>query len=87
MNAGRVRVLRLHSTTIRFWNTDESMSQLKKMISFAGLDVYLKEPINKNSYLTKIKNCILSSHNAFNCKEEVDFVNKNTLNNLILNLK
>ena len=59
----------------------------KKMISFAGLDVFLKEPINKNSYLAKIKNCILSSHNAFNCKEEVDFVNKNTLNNLILNLK
>lgn len=37
MNTGRVRVLRLHSTTTRFWNTDESMSQLKKMISFALL--------------------------------------------------
>jgi len=68
-------------------NEKALIKALKKgMISFAGLDVFLKEPIKK-SYLTKIKNCILSSHNAFNCKEEVDLVNKNTLNNLILNLK
>jgi D-3-phosphoglycerate dehydrogenase len=58
----------------------------KKFISFAGLDVFLNEPIRKNHELVKMKNCILSSHNAFNCIEEVNFVNKNTLNNLIKNL-
>ena len=58
----------------------------KKFISFAGLDVFLNEPLKKKHELVKITNCILSSHNAFNCKEEVDFVNKNTLNNLIKNL-
>ena len=60
-----------------------------KVISKWGtsIDLIDNDYHKTKNYLTKIKNCILSSHNVFNCKEEVDLVNKNTLNNLILNLK
>lgn len=53
-----------------------------------GFDVFEEEPIKKN-YLNclKNKNSILSSHNAFNTKEEVDFVNYNTMQNLLKGLK
>ena len=55
----------------------------KKLIKFAGLDVFEKEPLNNKSELLKFKNCFLGSHNAFNTFEEVYKVNKNTLKNLI----
>jgi D-3-phosphoglycerate dehydrogenase / 2-oxoglutarate reductase len=53
-----------------------------------GFDVFEEEPINKK-VLKKLKsnNSILSSHNAFNTKEEVDFVHVNTINNLLKGLK
>ena len=60
--------------------------QMKK-IRFAALDVFEKEPINKNSKLLKFDNCILSAHNAFNTVEEVNNVNINTLKNLNKGLK
>ena len=59
----------------------------KKKIRFAALDVFEKEPINKNSKLLKFNNCILSTHNAFNTVEEVNNVNINTLKNLNKGLK
>lgn len=58
-----------------------------KKISGACLDVFEDEPIKKNSKLKKYKNCIFTSHNAFNTKNEVDFVHKNTLQNIFKGLK
>jgi len=58
-----------------------------KKISFAALDVFEKEPLNKDSKLLKFNNCILSSHNAFNTVEEVNKVNINTLKNLYKGLR
>ncbi len=57
-----------------------------KRIIGACLDVFEKEPLKKNSLLKKFNNCILSSHNAFNTKDEVEFVHKNTLNNIFKGL-
>jgi D-3-phosphoglycerate dehydrogenase len=53
-----------------------------------GFDVFEVEPIKKK-YLNflKSKNSILSSHNAFNTKEEVNFVHENTIKNLLKGLK
>ncbi len=53
-----------------------------------GFDVFEVEPIKKD-YLNilKNKNSILSSHNAFNTKEEVNFVHDNTIQNLLKGLK
>ena len=53
-----------------------------------GFDVFEEEPISKK-VLKKLKdnNSILSSHNAFNTQEEVDFVHANTINNLLKGLK
>ena len=59
----------------------------KEKIAFGALDVFLKEPINKQNKLINLKNCILSSHNAFNTAEEVRNVNINTLKNLFKGLK
>lgn len=56
------------------------------LISGAGLDVYEKEPLQKNSKLRELKNCILSSHNAYNTFESVNFVHDNTVNNLLKGL-
>jgi len=58
-----------------------------KKIGFAALDVFKKEPLNKNSKLLKFNNCILSSHNAFNTVEEVNKVSINTLKNLYKGLR
>ena len=52
----------------------------------ACLDVYEKEPIEKNSSLKRFNNCILTSHNAFNTKNEVEFVHENTLKNIFKGL-
>ena len=59
----------------------------KKIITGACLDVFENEPININSKVTKFKNVILTSHNAFNTTEEVNKVHVNTYKNLILGLK
>jgi len=58
----------------------------QKRIKGACLDVFESEPLPKNSLFKKFNNCILSSHNAFNTKDEVEFVNKNTLNNIFKGL-
>ncbi len=58
-----------------------------RKIRGACLDVFDIEPLKKNSLFKKFDNCILSSHNAFNTKDEVEFVNKNTLNNIFKGLK
>ncbi len=57
-----------------------------KKISGACLDVFEKEPLEKNNLLRKFDNCIFCSHNAFNTKNEVEFVNRNTLNNIFKGL-
>ena len=63
------------------------MKSLKqKKIKGACLDVFETEPLSKNNLLKKLDNCILTSHNAFNTKDEVEFVNKNTLNNIFKGL-
>ena len=46
------------------------------------LDVFDVESLAKNSLFKKYTNRILSSHNAFNTKDKVEFVNRNTLNNI-----
>ena len=58
----------------------------KKRIIGACLDVFENEPLEKNSILKKFDNCIFTSHNAFNTKDEVEFVHKNTLNNIFKGL-
>lgn len=55
----------------------------KKMIKFAGLDVFEKEPIKLNNKLLNLNNCFIGSHNAFNTIEEVEKVNKVTFTNLL----
>ena len=50
------------------------------------MDVFEKEPLEKNNLLRKFDNCIFCSHNAFNTKNEVEFVNRNTLNNIFKGL-
>ena len=56
------------------------------IIAGAGLDVFEKEPLQKNSKLRKLKNCIISSHNAYNTFESVKYVHDNTVNNLLKGL-
>lgn len=58
----------------------------KKRVIGACLDVFENEPLEKNSVLKKFENCIFTSHNAFNTKDEVEFVNMNTLNNIFKGL-
>ena len=61
---------------------------IKKKNFQIGFDVFEEEPINKNLLnLLKRNNSILSSHNAFNTKEEVYFVHENTVKNLFKGLK
>ncbi len=57
------------------------------IIAGACLDVFENEPIGINSQITKFKNVILTSHNAFNTIEEVNKVHINTYKNLKLGLK
>lgn len=57
-----------------------------KKIRGVCLDVFDVESLAKNSLFKKYTNCILSSHNAFNTKDEVEFVNRNTLNNIFKGL-
>ena len=59
----------------------------KKIIKGVCLDVFEYEPLTKRSKLTKFNNVILTSHNAFNTKDEVNKVHLNTYKNLISGLK
>ena len=53
-----------------------------------GFDVFEEEPITKKALsILKKKNSILSSHNAFNTQEDVNFVHDNTIQNLLKGLK
>ena len=56
------------------------------IIAGVGMDVFEQEPLPDNSKLRKLKNCILSSHNAYNTTEAVKYVNDNTVNNLLKGL-
>ena len=61
---------------------------IKKRNFQIGFDVFEEEPISKKLLnILKKNNSILSSHNAFNTKEEVDFVHENTVKNLFKGLK
>ena len=60
---------------------------LRKNKTFkVALDVFEQEPLKKNSPLRKYDNVILSSHNAFNSRELVEKVNRNSLINIIKNI-
>ena len=37
-----------------------------KIKGYACLDVFEKEPFNRNNKFLKLSNCVLGSHNAFN---------------------
>lgn len=52
-------------------------------ISGAGLDVFENEPIKKRNKLFQFKNCIFSSHNAFNTYDSIKKVNDNSIKNLL----
>jgi phosphoglycerate dehydrogenase-like enzyme len=49
----------------------------------ACLDVFEQEPLNKNSKFLSLKNCIFTSHNAFNTVNEVEKTHINTINNIL----
>ena len=51
------------------------------------MDVFENEPIGISSQISKFKNVILTSHNAFNTIEEVNKVHINSYKNLKLGLK
>ena len=52
-------------------------------ISGAGLDVFENEPLTIKNKLFKFKNCIFSSHNAFNTYDSIKRVNDNSIKNLL----
>lgn len=64
-------------------NKDLYKALHKKIISSAGLDVFENEPLEKSSKFLKLKNCIMTSHNAFNSKELIKDINTKSVNNLI----
>ena len=64
-------------------NKDLYKALHKKIISSAGLDVFENEPLEKSSKFLKLKNCIMTSHNAFNSKELIKDINIKSVNNLI----
>ena len=64
-------------------NSDLLKILKQKKISGAGLDVFEEEPLKKNNPLTKLKNCILTSHNAFNDKNLIDKINTMSVKNII----
>ncbi|NQT30392.1 MAG: dihydrofolate reductase [Candidatus Saganbacteria bacterium] len=56
-------------------------------IAGAALDVFEDEPLVKDSPLRKMDNCLLAPHNANSSPRAWDLVHKNTLNNLVRELK
>ena len=53
----------------------------------ACLDVFEKEPLNRNNKFLQLSNCVLGSHNAFNTTDEVEKTHINTIKNIIKNLR
>tara|TARA_B100000989_G_C19530772_1_gene469676 strand:- start:1338 stop:2279 length:942 start_codon:yes stop_codon:yes gene_type:complete len=51
--------------------------------SGACLDVFEDEPLKRNSKFIRLRNCILTSHNAFNTYNEVKKTHRNTINNIL----
>lgn len=58
-----------------------------KTIAGAALDVYEDEPISVENLLTQMDNVILGSHNANNLRQANQYVNQNSIQNLLLGLK
>ena len=58
-----------------------------KTIAGAALDVYEAEPLDEKHPLTQIDNVILGSHNANNLRQANQYVNQNSIRNLLLGLK
>jgi len=55
----------------------------EKRIAGVGLDVFEAEPLSPDNPLIKMENVVLGSHNANNSRAAVEYVHKNTLDNLI----
>lgn len=55
----------------------------KNPYSGACLDVFEDEPLKRNSKFLRLKNCMLTSHNAFNTHHEVEKTHRNTINNIL----
>ena len=68
---------------------NNALLKFLKRFSNAGacLDVFEQEPLEKNSKFLSLKNCILSSHNAFNTVSEVTNTHVNTIKNILKNLR
>ena len=58
-----------------------------KAIAGAALDVYDAEPLAVEHPLTQMDNIILGSHNANNLKQANQYVNQNSIHNLLLGFK
>ena len=56
-------------------------------IAGSALDVFEQEPLPPDSPLRLFDNCILGSHNAYNADRAVEFVHRNTLDNLFRYLR
>lgn len=69
-------------------NNFELIKSLKKINFKIGFDVFEKEPIQLKTLKKLSKfSCVLTSHNAFNTDDAVNYVHKNTINNLLKGLK
>jgi len=69
-------------------DNDSLLKTIKKRNFQIGFDVFEHEPITKKTLkILRNKSSILSSHNAFNTKKEVNFVHENTMQNLLKGLK
>ncbi len=55
-----------------------------RQIGGAALDVYETEPLPAGHPLTHFENVVLGSHNANNLRSANDYVNRNTIRNLLL---
>lgn len=64
---------------------NDALIKFLKRFNNAGacLDVFEQEPLKKNSKFLSLKNCILSSHNAFNTLSEVTNTHLSTINNIL----
>ena len=56
-------------------------------IAGAALDVFEHEPLHADSPLRLFGNCILGAHNAYNADKAVEFVHRNTVDNLLKHLR
>ncbi len=52
-------------------------------IAGAALDVFEDEPLPSDSELRLLDNCILGAHNAYNADAAVEYVHRNTVDNLL----